>query len=73
MICGGIPGDTALSIPLLRDVPSGLTNSRLNVVKNPPVAGPNPTHTMSASIFWRSMGAVSWLFMVSFIVSLLIG
>ena len=46
------PGTVALSTA---GVPSGLVSCFDNVERNPAVAGPNPTQTMSAFMRWRSM------------------
>ena len=46
-----MPGMTALSTA---GVPSALTSCFDSVVRNPAVAGPNPTQTMSTSMRWRS-------------------
>ena len=40
-------------------VPSALTSCLDSVVRNPAVAGPKPTQTMSASMRGRSMGGWS--------------
>jgi hypothetical protein len=47
-----MPGAVALS---MAGVPSALTSCFESVVRNPAVAGPNPTQTMSTSMRWRSM------------------
>ena len=47
-----MPGITVLSTA---GVPSGLTSCFDSPVRNPAMAGPNPTQTMSASMRWRSI------------------